>query len=154
MANERDGDPHFCVINYCIYLFIFLGGNLISCPKYSTSWWDGQGLVCCICSSLTNTKLESYWNLLAGLCFSYDAWVIYNFFSLCLAWVGGPGTVVVSLNGQSLKPSWFLMTCCLPAIPLDGCVILFCLIKWSIKIFYACPHALKTLSHGLWHCKC
>nr|CAB3452482.1 unnamed protein product [Digitaria exilis] len=50
----------------------------------------------------------------------YDAWVIYNFFSLCLAWVGGPGTVVVSLNGQSLKPSWFLMTCCMPAIPLDG----------------------------------
>nr|CAB3456180.1 unnamed protein product [Digitaria exilis] len=54
----------------------------------------------------------------------YDAWVIYNFFSLCLAWVGGPGTVVVSLNGQSLKPSWFLMTCCMPAIPLDGCGVL------------------------------
>ncbi|RCV10221.1 hypothetical protein SEVIR_2G097800v4 [Setaria viridis] len=56
----------------------------------------------------------------------YDAWVIYNFFSLCLAWVGGPGTVVVSLSGQSLKPSWFLMTCCLPAIPLDGRFIRRC----------------------------
>ncbi|NP_001141528.2 uncharacterized protein LOC100273640 [Zea mays] len=56
----------------------------------------------------------------------YDAWVIYNFFSLCLAWVGGPGNVVVSLNGQSLKPSWLLMTCCLPAIPLDGRFIRRC----------------------------
>lgn len=54
--------------------------------------------------------------------FSYDAWVIYNFLSLCLAWVGGPGAVVVSLSGRSLKPSWILMTCCYPAIPLDGCV--------------------------------
>lgn len=56
----------------------------------------------------------------------YDAWVIYNFFSLCLAWVGGPGAVVVSLNGKTLKPSWFLMTCCLPAIPLDGRFIRRC----------------------------
>jgi hypothetical protein len=53
---------------------------------------------------------------------SYDAWVIYNFLSLCLAWVGGPGAVVVSLSGRTLKPSWILMTCCYPAIPLDGCV--------------------------------
>ncbi|RWW39710.1 hypothetical protein BHE74_00054930 [Ensete ventricosum] len=50
----------------------------------------------------------------------YEAWVIYNFLSLCLAWVGGPGAVVLSLSGRSLKPSWYLMTCCFPAIPLDG----------------------------------
>ncbi|KAL6639596.1 hypothetical protein ACP70R_023326 [Stipagrostis hirtigluma subsp. patula] len=56
----------------------------------------------------------------------YDAWVIYNFFSLCLAWVGGPGSVVVSLSGRSLKSSWFLMTCCLPAVPLDGRFIRRC----------------------------
>ncbi|XP_072996149.1 uncharacterized protein [Typha latifolia] len=56
----------------------------------------------------------------------YDAWVIYNFLSLCLAWVGGPGAVVLSLNGRVLKPSWFLMTCCFPAIPLDGRFIRRC----------------------------
>ncbi|MQL96132.1 hypothetical protein Taro_028805 [Colocasia esculenta] len=50
----------------------------------------------------------------------YEAWVIYNFLSLCLAWVGGPGAVLQSLSGQSLKPSWCLMTCCFPAVPLDG----------------------------------
>ncbi|XP_078149335.1 organic solute transporter ostalpha protein (DUF300) isoform X1 [Carex rostrata] len=56
----------------------------------------------------------------------YDAWVIYNFLSLCLAWVGGPGAVVSNLTGRVLKPSWFLMTCCFPAIPLDGRFIRRC----------------------------
>ncbi|KAJ6798677.1 transmembrane protein 184B-like [Iris pallida] len=56
----------------------------------------------------------------------YDAWVIYNFLSLCLAWVGGAGAVVVSLSGRVLKPSWYLMTCCFPAIPLDGRFIRRC----------------------------
>eukprot|EP00250_Pteridium_aquilinum_P016244 c23021_g2_i1 orf=593-2020(-) len=56
----------------------------------------------------------------------YEAWVIYNFLSLCLAWVGGPGAVVTSLSGRLLKPSWHLMTCCLPAIPLDGRFIRRC----------------------------
>lgn len=53
---------------------------------------------------------------------SYEAWVIYNFLSLCLAWVGGPGAVVVSLHGRVLEPSWHLMTCCCGPIPLDGSV--------------------------------
>lgn len=57
----------------------------------------------------------------------YEAWVIYNFLSLCLAWVGGPGVVATSLHGRFLKPSWHLMTCCCDAIPLDGYVLsLFC----------------------------
>ncbi|CAL9107585.1 unnamed protein product [Musa textilis] len=56
----------------------------------------------------------------------YEAWVIYNFLSLCLAWVGGPGAVVLSLSGRSLKPSWYLMTCCFPSIPLDGRFIRRC----------------------------
>ncbi|GMI79411.1 hypothetical protein like AT3G05940 [Hibiscus trionum] len=56
----------------------------------------------------------------------YEAWVIYNFLSLCLAWVGGPGAVVLSLTGRVLKPSWFLMTCCLSPVPLDGRFIRRC----------------------------
>eukprot|EP00271_Cylindrocystis_brebissonii_P006323 TRINITY_DN19059_c0_g2_i1.p1 TRINITY_DN19059_c0_g2~~TRINITY_DN19059_c0_g2_i1.p1 ORF type:complete len:626 (-),score=93.83 TRINITY_DN19059_c0_g2_i1:805-2682(-) len=56
----------------------------------------------------------------------YEAWVIYNFLSLCLAWVGGPGAVVTSLHGRLLKPSYFLFTCCFPAIPLDGMFIRHC----------------------------
>ncbi|KAJ4721836.1 Transmembrane protein like [Melia azedarach] len=56
----------------------------------------------------------------------YEAWVIYNFLSLCLAWVGGPGAVVLSLSGRVLKPSLCLMTCCFPPIPLDGRFIRRC----------------------------
>ncbi|KAK7284481.1 hypothetical protein RJT34_19227 [Clitoria ternatea] len=56
----------------------------------------------------------------------YEAWVIYNFLSLCLAWVGGPGAVVISLSGRVLKPSLCLMTCCFPPIPLDGRFIRKC----------------------------
>ena len=52
--------------------------------------------------------------------FRYEAWVIYNFLSLCLAWVGGPGAVVLSLSGRVLKPSVCLMTGCFPPLPLDG----------------------------------
>ncbi|KAJ6883219.1 transmembrane protein 184B-like [Populus alba x Populus x berolinensis] len=57
---------------------------------------------------------------------SYEAWVIYNFLSLCLAWVGGPGAVVLSLSGRVMKPSWCLMTCCFPPMPLDGRFIRRC----------------------------
>ncbi|KAL5700462.1 hypothetical protein ACHQM5_025901 [Ranunculus cassubicifolius] len=56
----------------------------------------------------------------------YEAWVIYNFLALCLAWVGGPGAVVLTLTGRVLKPSWCLMTCCFPPIALDGRFIRRC----------------------------
>ena len=48
---------------------------------------------------------------------SYEAFVIYNFLSLCLAYVGGPGSVEVKMNGYILAPSWKYTTCCLPPIP-------------------------------------
>ena len=45
---------------------------------------------------------------------SYEAFVIYNFLSLCLSYVGGPGAVEVQMNGYLLMPSWWNCTCCLP----------------------------------------
>ncbi|EHA8589792.1 transmembrane protein [Cocos nucifera] len=73
--------------------------------------------------SLVLNKSSIYFNSIREV---YEAWVIYNFLSLCLAWVGGPGAVVLSLSGRVLKPSWCLMTCCFPAIPLDGRFIRRC----------------------------
>ncbi|CAI7841271.1 unnamed protein product [Closterium sp. NIES-54] len=36
---------------------------------------------------------------------SYEAWVIYNFLSLCLSWVGGPGAVAtINPESHSLLP--------------------------------------------------
>ncbi|KAL3156384.1 hypothetical protein ABBQ38_000699 [Trebouxia sp. C0009 RCD-2024] len=50
----------------------------------------------------------------------YEAWVIYNFLSLCLAYVGGPGAVEVKMNGYILMPSCSYMTCCLPPLMVNG----------------------------------
>ena len=99
---------HKCgLLSYFILCYIFFPlvhfGKGIDCWEIQLWTVDPAYLVICFC-----------------YCFRYEAWVIYNFFSLCLAWVGGPGAVVVSLNGRSLKPSWCLMTCCFPPIPLDG----------------------------------
>lgn len=47
---------------------------------------------------------------------SYEAWIIYNFSSLLLAYVGGPGAVVVKAEGKQVHPSWSHMTCCLPTM--------------------------------------
>lgn len=46
--------------------------------------------------------------------------MIYNFLSLCLAYVGGPGAVEVKMNGYVLMPSCKHMTCCLPPLPVNG----------------------------------
>lgn len=73
--------------------------------------------------SLVFNESSIYFNSIREI---YEAWVIYNFLSLCLAWVGGPGAVVLSLSGRILKPSMCLMTCCFPPIPLDGRFIRRC----------------------------
>ncbi|PSS18989.1 Transmembrane protein like [Actinidia chinensis var. chinensis] len=73
--------------------------------------------------SLVLNKSSIYFDSIREI---YEAWVIYNFLSLCLAWVGGPGAVVISLSGRVLKPNCCLMTCCFPPIPLDGRFIRRC----------------------------
>nr|XP_043626659.1 transmembrane protein 184A-like [Erigeron canadensis] len=73
--------------------------------------------------SLVFNKSSIYFNSIREV---YEAWVIYTFLSLCLAWVGGPGAVVLSLTGRVLKSNWCLMTCCFPPIPLDGRFIRRC----------------------------
>lgn len=57
--------------------------------------------------------------VLLVLC-SYEAWIIYNFSALLLAYVGGPGAVVVKAEGKVVHPSWFHLTCCLPAMQVSS----------------------------------
>jgi hypothetical protein len=52
---------------------------------------------------------------------SYEAWIIYNFSALLLAYVGGPGAVVVKAEGKIVHPSWPHLTCCLPAMQVRTC---------------------------------
>ncbi|EEH59064.1 uncharacterized protein MICPUCDRAFT_15117, partial [Micromonas pusilla CCMP1545] len=56
----------------------------------------------------------------------YESWVVYNFLSLCLAYVGGPGNVVNRLGGKEIVPSWWHATCCLPRMHVDGPYIRAC----------------------------
>ena len=56
----------------------------------------------------------------------YEAWVIYNFLALCLAYVGGPGRVEVAMAGYSLAPSARHCTCCLPPMPVNGRFVRAC----------------------------
>lgn len=56
----------------------------------------------------------------------YESWVVYNFLSLCLAYVGGPGNVINRMAGKEVAPSWLAMTCCLPSLPVDGVYIRMC----------------------------
>lgn len=50
----------------------------------------------------------------------YEAWIIYNFMSLCLEYVGGPGAVEIKMQGVVLMPSWAACTCCLPPMQVNG----------------------------------
>lgn len=56
----------------------------------------------------------------------YEAWIIYNFHALCLAYMGGDGAVTVGAQGTTVEPSWALMTCCLPPMPVDGSFLKAC----------------------------
>ena len=57
---------------------------------------------------------------IAVLSCSYEAWVIYNFLSLCLAYVGGPGSVEVKLH-CIIKTSWHIMACHNTHLQLGAC---------------------------------
>ncbi|CAI5527305.1 unnamed protein product [Closterium sp. Naga37s-1] len=100
--------------------------------------------------ALVMSDYAMYFNTIRDV---YEAWVIYNFLSLCLSWVGGPGAVVTSLTGRLLKPSYLLMTCCFPPIPLDGRFIRRCK-QGCLQFVYLKPILAATClclySYGLY----
>ena len=70
--------------------------------------------------------------------------MIYNFLSLCLAFVGGPGQVEVKMNGFTLMPSWLYWTCCLPPLPVNGRFVRMCK-RGTLQFVYLKP-ALAILT--------
>lgn len=85
----------------------------------------------------------------------YEAWILYNFLGLCLAYVGGPGEVVVKCEGRNLETSWLCCTCCLPRTPINGqflrrCkqgVLQFVLVKPLLAIITLSLYNSKDSSH-------
>jgi len=43
----------------------------------------------------------------------YEAFVIYNFLSLCYEYLGGEGSIMSEIRGKPIKSSYFYWTCCL-----------------------------------------
>lgn len=80
----------------------------------------------------------------------YEAWVIYNFMSLCLAYVGGPGAVVIQAEGKLIMPSWTWGTCCLPPTPVDGFLLRRC--KQATLQFVLIKPVLAILTLVLYSC--
>lgn len=88
----------------------------------------------------------------------YEAWIIYNFMSLCLEYVGGPGAVEVKMQGVVLLPSWTAGTCCLPAMPVNGQFIRkvkrgalqFVILKPILAILTVVLYATGNYTEGNW----
>lgn len=43
----------------------------------------------------------------------YEAFVIYNFLSLCYEYLGGEGNIMSEIRGKPIRSSWYYCTCCL-----------------------------------------
>lgn len=43
----------------------------------------------------------------------YEAFVVYNFLSLCYEYLGGEGNIMSEIRGKPIRSSWFYCTCCL-----------------------------------------
>eukprot|EP00884_Botryococcus_braunii_P002753 jgi/Botrbrau1/12479/Bobra.0169s0026.1 len=88
----------------------------------------------------------------------YEAWIIYNFLSLCLTYVGGPGSVEVKMNGYVLMPSWMYCTCCLPPLPVNGRFVRYCkqgtlqfvLVKPILAILTVVLYTQGNYTEGWW----
>ncbi|KFM24701.1 Transmembrane protein 184B [Auxenochlorella protothecoides] len=88
----------------------------------------------------------------------YEALVIYNFMSLCLAYVGGPGAVETKMAGYMLRPSWWTWTCCLPPLPVNGRFVRwtkqgalqFVIIKPILAVLVVALYATGNYKEGSW----
>lgn len=56
----------------------------------------------------------------------YEAFVIYNFLSLCFEYLGGESAILAAVKGRTNKPSWWTCTCCLPEFMYNNHFLRFC----------------------------
>lgn len=56
----------------------------------------------------------------------YEAFVIYNFLSLCYEYLGGEGNIMTEIRGKTIKSSYFYCTCCLAGHSYNISFLRFC----------------------------
>jgi len=56
----------------------------------------------------------------------YEAFVIYNFLSLCYEYLGGEGNIMTDIRGKNIKSSYLTCTCCLAGHSYNISFLRFC----------------------------
>lgn len=88
----------------------------------------------------------------------YEAFVIYNFMSLCYEYLGGEGNIMSELRGKPIKSNWYYGTCCLKSKSytiefLRFCkqaTLQFCLVKPLMSILTLYLMATNRYKDGDW----
>ncbi|XP_077863407.1 transmembrane protein 184B-like, partial [Saccoglossus kowalevskii] len=88
----------------------------------------------------------------------YEAFVIYNFLSLCYEYLGGESTIMSEIRGQPIKSSWLWCTCCLSGRTysigfLRFCkqaTLQFCIIKPTMALLTLVLQAFNKYADGDW----
>ena len=86
---------------------------LFMVPIYSLSSW----------LSLKYFHLSIYFDTIRNV---YEAFVIYNFLSLCFEYLGGEQSIITALKGRTNKPSCYTCTCCVRRFEYDVAFLRFC----------------------------
>lgn len=104
--------------------------------------------------SLLFFSYENYYVYFNAVRDCYEAFVIYNFLSLCYEYLGGEGNIMSEIRGKPIKSSYFYCTCCLSGHSynisfLRFCkqgTLQFCIIKPVVSFI-----VIILQSYGLYH---
>ncbi|XP_023334469.1 transmembrane protein 184B [Eurytemora carolleeae] len=104
--------------------------------------------------SLLFFSYDNYYVYFNAIRDCYEAFVIYNFLSLCYEYLGGEGNIMTEIRGKPIKSSYWYCTCCLAGQSynisfLRFCkqgTLQFCIIKPAMSII-----TIFLQSYGLYH---
>ena len=85
-------------------------------PLYAFSSW----------LSLLFFSYDNYYVYFYAVRDCYEAFVIYNFLSLCYEYLGGEGNIMTEIRGRPIKSSYFYCTCCLAGYSYNIGTLRFC----------------------------
>ena len=85
-------------------------------PLYAFSSW----------LSLLFFSYDNYYVYFYAVRDCYEAFVIYNFLSLCYEYLGGEGNIMTEIRGRPIKSSYFYCTCCLAGHSYNIGTLRFC----------------------------
>ncbi|EDO42641.1 predicted protein [Nematostella vectensis] len=101
---------------------------------------------------------QSYYVYFDSVRDCYEAFVIYNFLSLCYEYLGGEMSIMTEIRGRPIKSSWFSCTCCLAGsqytiLFLRFCkqaTLQFCIIKPIMAFITLLLQSFGLYSDGDW----